>query len=122
MNKLALYNVLSLTGFIALAFVIIKMFVPNLNLKILFLGLFASWLILMVGVQIVHFKFKEGQFINRFLMATVFQILAFLGLAVYMIFSNIQASPNILLSVVFTHMAGLFIQTIFFLKQSQKSV
>lgn len=122
MNKLALYNVLSLTGFIALAFVIIKMFVPNLNLKILFFGLFASWLILMVGVQIVHFKFKEGQFINRFLMATVFQILVFLGLAVYMIFSNIQASPNILLSVVFTHMAGLFIQTIFFLKQSQKSV
>ena len=53
----------------------------EVNLKILFLGLFASWLILMVGVQIVHFKFKEGQFINRFLMATVFQILAFLGLA-----------------------------------------
>ena len=122
MNKLALYNVLSLTGCVALSFVIIKLFIPTIDLKILFLGLFASWLILMVGVQIVHFKFKEGQFINRFLMATVFQILAFLGLAVYLIFSNIQASPVILLSVVFTHMVGLFIQTIFFLKQSKKSV
>lgn len=121
MNKLALYNVLTLTGCVALAFVVIKMFVPSIDLKILFLGLFASWLILMVGVQIVHFKFKEGQFINRFLMTTVFQILAFLGLAVYMIFSKLQASPDILLSVVFTHIVGLFIQTIFFLKQSKKS-
>jgi len=99
MNKLALYNVLTLTGCVALAFVVIKMFVPSIDLKILFLGLFASWLILMVG----------------------FQILAFLGLAVYMIFSKLQASPDILLSVVFTHIAGLFIQTIFFLKQSKKS-
>lgn len=122
MNKLALYNVLSLTGLITISFFVIQLFVPNLNAKVLFLGLFASWLILMVGVQIVHFKFKEGQFINRFLMATVFQILAFLGLAVFLIFGKLKGSPNLLLSIVCVHMAGLFIQTIFFVKQGKSSV
>lgn len=116
MSKWALYNVVSLTLYFVLAFLLLTIVPKNLPSKGLILGLLASWMMFMIGIQIVHFQFKKGQFINRFLTATVFQILAFLSLAVYLIFMGFQPAKPLLLSIVVTHMLGLLIQTIFFLR------
>lgn len=116
MSKLALYNVISLTAYFVAAFFIGKALNVNIEVKPLFFGIFASWLILMIGVQMVHLKFKKGQFLNRFLMTTVFQMLAFLSLAVYLIYSKFDNPKPLLLTLVVVHMLALFIQTIFFLR------
>ncbi len=116
MSKLALYNVVSLTVYFILAFIVITSWVENTHPKTLFLGVFACWLMLMVGIQIVHFRFKEGQFVNRFMMATTFQILAFLSLTAYFIYSKVADPKALLLSLVFAHMGALAIQSAFFLR------
>jgi predicted MFS family arabinose efflux permease len=117
MNKLALYNVISLTLYFIIGYFVALNIVPVVGGKPLFLGVFASWLLLMIGVQIVHFKFKEGQFVNRFMMATTVQVLGFLALAVYLNQTQTHHRKELLLSVVFIHMLALAIQSGFFLRQ-----
>ncbi len=116
MNKWAIYNALSLTiYFIGAFFVSIKVN-EELVSRPLFFAFFASWLSLMLGIQIMHLAFKKGQFINRFLSTTVFQILAFLALCVYIYYTGMGPIRPVLLSLVVVHMGGILIQTIYFLR------
>lgn len=118
-NKLALYNVASLTLYFILAFFTVRGLVENIPVKSWFLGIFASWLMLVLGVQIVHFRFKEGEFVNRFLGATVFQMLGFMSLAVYLIYTVGPQKRPLVLSLVLVYMIALVIQTLFFLRQGK---
>ncbi len=120
MSKLAVYNIVSLTFYFVLAFLIGWSINPQVNPKSIFLGVFASWAILMLGVQIVHFKFKTGQFLNRFLTTTVFQILAFLALVVFLYYAKFDNLKPLLLTIVVIHMLGLVIQTLFFIRQGRE--
>lgn len=119
MNKWALYNVISLTLYFIIGYFVVLALFPVIGQKPLFLGVFASWLMLMIGIQIVHFKFKAGQFVNRFMGATTFQILAFLSLAVYLTQTQKEHKKELLLAVVILHMIALAIQSGFFLKQGK---
>jgi CHASE2 domain-containing sensor protein len=116
MNKWAVYNAFALTVYFVVSFFVSINVNANLSERSMFFALFASWLILMLGIQIVHLAFKRGQFINRFLSATVFQILGFLGLCIYLLYNGFTPLRPILLSLVIVHMGALLIQTIFFLR------
>ncbi len=116
MNKWAVYNLLALTVYFPLAFLLVGQWAVDLDKKNLFLGVFACWLILVVGIQIMHVQFKEGQFVNRFILTTTFQMLGFMSLSAFFIFSKVDQPKVLLLSLAAAHVGGLIIQTLFFLR------
>lgn len=103
------------------AFVVLNKLFPELNSTFVAKELSYSAIILLLGTFIMYFKFKPGQFVSRFMIVTVFQMLAILSFILALVYLKIK--PLQLYGVLFilSYLAGMLVQTLFFLRFSKKT-
>jgi|GEM_PF-1904341 hypothetical protein len=121
MKNSGLFCILSLILIHASAFFIVHNAKPELNDLFLIKEISYSCAILLLGTTIMYLKFKKDQFVPRFLIITVFQMLAILSFVVALVYLKITPIRLHGLSFILTYLAGMVVQTGFFLRFSQKT-
>jgi len=121
MKNSGLFCLLSLILIHVTAFFIIHNAKPELNGSFLIKEIAYSCVILLLGTLIMYLKFQKDQFVGRFLIVTVFQMLAILSFVAALIYLKITAIRPHGLSFILTYLAGMVVQTGFFLRFSQET-
>jgi hypothetical protein len=94
---------------------------PEMNAHFLIKEISYSFVILSLGIFIMPFKFKEGQFVSRFMIITVFQMLAILSFVLALVYLKVKPLQTHGILFILTYLSGMVAQTIFFLTFSKKT-
>jgi|TARA_R110000737_G_scaffold61221_1_gene88263 hypothetical protein len=94
---------------------------PELNADFLIKEIGYSAVILSLGTLIMYLKFREGQFVSRFMIITVFQMLAILSFILALVYLKVKPLQTHGILFILTYLSGMAVQTIFFLTFSKKT-
>lgn len=104
-----------------LAHFIARNMYPSLNANFLIKEIAYSASILSLGTLIMYLKFKEGQFVSRFMIITVFQMLAILSFILALVYLKVKPLQTHGILFILTYLSGMAAQTVFFLTFSKKT-
>ncbi len=77
--------------------------------------------VICVGFLILFIQFKKEQFVGRFMMITVFQMLAILTFVSALVYIKVEPLRHISLQFILIYMVGFLLQTLILLRFSKKT-
>ncbi|MFA7272341.1 MAG: hypothetical protein WC044_00645 [Crocinitomicaceae bacterium] len=104
-----------------LAYFVIDTFQPKINHSFLIKEIGYSTFVLCAGLAIMFVKFKKGEFVARFMIITVFQMLAILSFLLALVYLKIKPLQSSALNLIAIYAAGMVLQTLIFLRFSKKT-
>jgi hypothetical protein len=119
--KSSLFCIFSLILVHILAFFIGQNSQPYLDAAFLIKEISYSGIILILGSLMMYVKFQKEQFVSRFMIITVFQMLAILAFVAALVYLKVKPLRTHALLFVFTYLAGMVVQTGFFLHFSKET-
>ncbi len=121
MKKSSIVCILSIIIAHLLAFFIVASYYSNLNTQKLIIEISYSGIILLIGALIMYVRFEKSQFVARFMILTVFQILAILAFVLALVYTKTHPLRAHALIFLFTYLTGMVVQTGFFLRFSKET-
>lgn len=121
MRKSSLLCIVAIVITHILAYYAVLSYKPEINTSLLIKEIVYSGVILLMGSSIMYIKFKNDQFVARFMILTIFQILAILTFVVALVYTKTQPLRLHALLFLFTYLSGMVVQTAFFLRFSKET-
>jgi hypothetical protein len=94
---------------------------PKINTNLLFKEVFYSAIILSVGTIIMYINYQPSQFVSRFMIITVFQMLAILSFLLALVYLKIKPLQTHGILFIIAYLSGMVAQTASFLFLSKKT-